>query len=88
MKERADASAIPVVFLDSQESFEDRERALELGVEDYLFPLRVGRASGRKTARVGTSPITRYRLDGNRPSSPIGRPIWTIRGWIVSYPFL
>jgi hypothetical protein len=37
---------------------------------------RVGRASGRKPARVGTSPITRYRLDGNRPSSPIGRPIW------------
>jgi CheY-like chemotaxis protein len=36
LKERVDAADIPVVFLGAQESVEDRKRALELGVEDYL----------------------------------------------------
>ncbi len=36
MKERAEWSAVPVVFLTSQKSVEDKIRGLELGVEDYL----------------------------------------------------
>jgi DNA-binding response OmpR family regulator len=36
LKERAEWSRIPVVFLTSQRSVEDKIRGLELGVEDYL----------------------------------------------------
>ncbi len=36
LKERVEWSAIPVVFLTSQKSIEDKIRGLELGVEDYL----------------------------------------------------
>lgn len=36
LKERPEWSAIPVVFLTSQKSIEDKIRGLELGVEDYL----------------------------------------------------
>ncbi|MGA7123713.1 MAG: response regulator, partial [Polyangiaceae bacterium] len=36
LKERAEWGAIPVVFLTSQKSIEDKIRGLELGVEDYL----------------------------------------------------
>jgi DNA-binding response OmpR family regulator len=36
IKERGDYAAIPVVFLTSQRSIEDKIRGLELGVEDYL----------------------------------------------------
>ena len=36
MKERPEWSAIPVVFLSSRKSVEDKVRGFELGVEDYL----------------------------------------------------
>jgi len=36
LKERPEWSSIPVVFLTSQKSVEDKIRGLELGVEDYL----------------------------------------------------
>jgi CheY-like chemotaxis protein len=36
LKERSEWSAIPIVFLTSQKSIEDKIRGLELGVEDYL----------------------------------------------------
>jgi CheY-like chemotaxis protein len=36
LKERHEWSAIPIVFLTSQKSIEDKIRGLELGVEDYL----------------------------------------------------
>ena len=36
IKERPEHAAIPVVFLTSQRSIEDKIRGLELGVEDYL----------------------------------------------------
>lgn len=36
MKERAGLSGLPVIFLASQRSVEDKIRGLELGVEDYL----------------------------------------------------
>ena len=36
LKERAEWATIPVVFLTSQKSIEDKIRGLELGVEDYL----------------------------------------------------
>ena len=36
LKDNAELSSIPVVFLTSQKSIEDKIRGLELGVEDYL----------------------------------------------------
>ena len=36
MKERPEWSSVPIVFLTSQKSVEDKIRGLELGVEDYL----------------------------------------------------
>src|SRR6202163_4971140 len=36
LKERPEWATIPVVFLTSQKSVEDKIRGLELGVEDYL----------------------------------------------------
>ncbi|UQA56460.1 response regulator [Polyangium aurulentum] len=36
LKERSEWASIPVVFLTSQKSIEDKIRGLELGVEDYL----------------------------------------------------
>jgi len=36
LKENRDWAGIPVVFLTSQKSIEDKIRGLELGVEDYL----------------------------------------------------
>lgn len=36
LKERSEWSQIPIVFLTSQKSIEDKIRGLELGVEDYL----------------------------------------------------
>ncbi|HSN99897.1 MAG TPA: response regulator, partial [Candidatus Nanopelagicales bacterium] len=36
MKEHAEWASIPVVFLTSQKSIEDKIRGLELGIEDYL----------------------------------------------------
>ena len=36
LKERVEWSGIPIVFLTSQKSIEDKIRGLELGVEDYL----------------------------------------------------
>jgi CheY-like chemotaxis protein len=36
LKERPESAAVPVIFLASQESVTDRERALELGVDDYI----------------------------------------------------
>jgi CheY-like chemotaxis protein len=36
LKERPESAAVPVIFLPSQESVTDRERALELGVDDYI----------------------------------------------------
>ncbi|MCK6591381.1 MAG: response regulator, partial [Polyangiaceae bacterium] len=36
LKERLDWASIPIVFLTSQKSIEDKIRGLELGVEDYL----------------------------------------------------
>src|SRR5213078_1769417 len=36
LKEKPEWGSIPVVFLTSQKSIEDKIRGLELGVEDYL----------------------------------------------------
>jgi DNA-binding response OmpR family regulator len=36
LKQNGELSGIPVVFLTSQKSIEDKIRGLELGVEDYL----------------------------------------------------
>ncbi len=51
MKERAEWSAIPVIFLASHRSVEDKIRGLELGVEDYLAkPIFVRELLGRVNA--------------------------------------
>jgi CheY-like chemotaxis protein len=36
LKDRADLASVPVVFLASEASEEDRQRALDMGVDDYL----------------------------------------------------
>lgn len=76
MKERPEHAAIPVVFLTSQRSIEDKIRGLELGVEDYLTkPIfvreliaRVNLLLAKRTHdRIATSvPVSRRtRLSGS-----------------------
>jgi CheY-like chemotaxis protein len=73
MKERPEWAAIPVVFLSSRKSVEDKVRGFELGVEDYLTkPIFVReliarinmllnrRAKERIAARQPTSGRTRF----------------------------
>ena len=78
LKERAEWSQIPIVFLTSQKSIEDKIRGLELGVEDYLTkPIfvreliaRVNLLLARRTQEnIATSRSQR----GNQRSRP-GRP--------------
>src|SRR5262245_24134017 len=71
LKEHQDWAAIPVVFLTSQKSIEDKIRGLELGVEDYLTkPIfvreliaRVNLLLARRT-REGIA--TRHKTDTGR----------------------
>lgn len=76
MKERPEHAGIPVVFLTSQRSIEDKIRGLELGVEDYLTkPIfvreliaRVNLLLAKRTHdRIATSlPVSRRtRLSGS-----------------------
>ncbi|MEZ4374625.1 MAG: response regulator [Polyangiaceae bacterium] len=76
LKEQPDLSGIPVLFLTSQKSVEDKIRGLELGVEDYLTkPIfvrelitRVNMLLARRTQeRIATSqPLSaRTRLSGS-----------------------
>jgi len=76
LKDTSDYAAIPVVFLTSQKSIEDKIRGLELGVEDYLTkPIfvreliaRVKLLLARRTQeRMATSlpSSTRTRLSGS-----------------------
>lgn len=80
LKEKPEWSGIPVVFLTSQKSIEDKIRGLELGVEDYLTkPIfvreliaRVNLLLARRTregiatrAPVATQPGGRTRFSGS-----------------------
>jgi CheY-like chemotaxis protein len=76
IKERPEYAAIPVVFLTSQRSIEDKIRGLELGVEDYLTkPIFVRELIARVTLllarrthdRIATTiPVSRRtRLSGS-----------------------
>ncbi len=76
MKERTDWSQVPIVFLASQKSIEDKIRGLELGVEDYLTkPIfvrdllaRVNLLLARRTAEnmaTRTSTTSRTRFAGS-----------------------
>lgn len=75
LKQNAEFSSIPVVFLTSQKSIEDKIRGLELGVEDYLtkpifvreLTARVNLLLARRThERMATSTTSaRTRLSGS-----------------------
>jgi CheY-like chemotaxis protein len=74
LKARPEHAAIPIVFLTSQKSIEDKIRGLELGVEDYLIkPIfvrelitRVNMLLARRTQeRIATGPASRTRFAGS-----------------------
>jgi DNA-binding response OmpR family regulator len=72
LKERPEWAAIPVVFLSSQRSIEDKIRCLELGVDDYLtkpilvrdllarISLLLSRRTAESLANRGASGRTRF----------------------------
>ena len=74
LKSRPEHAGIPIVFLTSQRSIEDKIRGLELGVEDYLTkPIfvrelltRVNMLLARRTQeRIATGPASRTRFAGS-----------------------
>jgi CheY-like chemotaxis protein len=76
LKERPEHASIPIVFLTSQKSVEDKVRGLELGIEDYLTkPIfvreliaRVNLLLARRTqeSMATSAPLTaRTRLSGS-----------------------
>jgi DNA-binding response OmpR family regulator len=74
LKAQPEHAAIPIVFLTSQKSIEDKIRGLELGVEDYLIkPIfvrelitRVHMLLARRTQeRIATGPASRTRFAGS-----------------------
>ncbi len=76
LKEHPDWSTIPVVFLTSQKSIEDKIRGLELGVEDYLTKpifvreliarvnLLIARRTRERIATKSTTQAGRTRFTG------------------------
>ncbi|MEJ7730203.1 MAG: response regulator [Polyangiaceae bacterium] len=71
LKERAEWSSIPVVFLTSQKSIEDKIRGLELGVEDYLTkPIFVRELIARVTLLLARR--TREGIATRQPVSGVG----------------
>jgi DNA-binding response OmpR family regulator/Flp pilus assembly protein TadD len=72
LKERVEWSAIPVVFLTSQKSIEDKIRGLELGVEDYLTkPIFVRELIARVNLLLARR--TQENIAANRTPSLAGR---------------
>ncbi|HVU01147.1 MAG TPA: response regulator, partial [Polyangiaceae bacterium] len=74
LKAQPEHASIPIVFLTSQKSIEDKIRGLELGVEDYLIkPIfvrelitRVHMLLARRTQeRIATGPASRTRFAGS-----------------------
>lgn len=72
LKERAEWAMIPVVFLTSQKSIEDKIRGLELGVEDYLTkPIFVRELLARVNLLLARR--TQENIAANNRSSMPGR---------------
>ena len=72
LKERPEWSSIPVVFLTSQKSIEDKIRGLELGVEDYLTkPIFVRELIARVTLLLARR--TREGIATRAPATSPGR---------------
>jgi DNA-binding response OmpR family regulator len=68
LKQSPEASSIPVVFLSSQKSIEDKIRGLELGVEDYLTkPIFVRELIARVSLLLAKQ--TQERLTTSVPSA-------------------
>ena len=74
LKSRPEHANIPIVFLTSQKSIEDKIRGLELGVEDYLIkPIFVRELitrvhmllARRQQERIATGPASRTRFAGS-----------------------
>jgi DNA-binding response OmpR family regulator len=77
LKERPEWASIPVVFLTSQKSIEDKIRGIELGVEDYLAKpifvrelvarvnLLLARRANENIAATKASPTGRTRFAGS-----------------------
>lgn len=74
LKARPEHASIPIVFLTSQKSIEDKIRGLELGVEDYLIkPIFVRELitrvhlllARRAQERIATGPASRTRFSGS-----------------------
>ena len=69
LKERTEWSAIPVVFLTSQKSIEDKIRGLELGVEDYLTkPIFVRELIARVNLLLAKR--TQENIAASKPTTP------------------
>jgi DNA-binding response OmpR family regulator len=69
LKERPEWASIPVVFLTSQKSIEDKIRGLELGVEDYLTkPIFVRELIARVNLLLARR--TQENIAANRSSTP------------------
>ncbi|MDP8999812.1 MAG: response regulator [Myxococcota bacterium] len=72
LKERAEWAMIPIVFLTSQKSIEDKIRGLELGVEDYLTkPIFVRELLARVNLLLARR--TQENIAANNKSSIPGR---------------
>ena len=72
LKDRPEWAAIPVVFLTSQKSIEDKIRGLELGVEDYLTkPIFVRELIARVNLLLARR--TQENIAQSRPASLSGR---------------
>ena len=69
LKENSELSGVPVVFLTSQRSIEDKIRGLELGVEDYLTkPIFVRELTARVNLLLARR--TQERMATSLPSGP------------------
>ena len=72
LKERSEWAGIPVVFLTSQKSIEDKIRGLELGVEDYLTkPIFVRELIARVNLLLARR--TRDGIATHKPTTVAGR---------------
>lgn len=71
LKENVELQSVPVVFLTSQRSIEDKIRGLELGVEDYLTkPIFVRELTARVNLLLARRTQERMATSTSLPGSP------------------
>jgi DNA-binding response OmpR family regulator len=71
LKENVELQGVPVVFLTSQRSIEDKIRGLELGVEDYLTkPIFVRELTARVNLLLARRTQERMATSASLPGSP------------------